>query len=173
MSSVEARVHLDLERRQVPFSWRYFDGESVHLTTLIPGFAPEFTLREYKIVILVVGNFWGTLPGILDVNALAQAALEADGWKVVTLFENEVVENVARALDSKAPELVAPAFRGKPRPNPYGNVDLMKTRRENLRGQGLRRRKFETKGTERDATRRKPRRRSGGDGNRLRRRRTQ
>jgi len=142
MSQVEAMVHLELERRNVPFSWRYFDGDSVNMRTLMPDFAPEFTLREYKLVILIIGSFWGTLPGVLDVNALATSLLEFDGWNVVTLYETEIRQNVGRALDLKAPMLTNPAIKGPRRPNPYGNVDLMKTRRENLRQQALSRQQF-------------------------------
>src|SRR5690606_35314459 len=82
MSSTEARVHLWLEYRQVPFSWRWFDGYSPNLSYLMPDFHPEFTLKEYKVVILVIGTFWGTVPGILDRNALAQVLLEEEGWTV-------------------------------------------------------------------------------------------
>lgn len=132
MSSVEAMVHLELERREVPFSWRYFDGESALLSELMPDFTPEFTLREYKAVILVIGLFWGTLPGVLDKNALCKVLLEAEGWTVVTLFEQDIRSDVAGALDRALPQLKNPAIKGKPRPNPYGQVDLMAARRQQI-----------------------------------------
>lgn len=142
MSSIEAMVHLELERRQVPFSWRYFDGEAVHFKTLMPSFAPEFTLREYKTVILILGEFWGNLPGVLDSNALAATLLEADGWKVVTLWEADIRRDVEALIDKEVPALVGPVIKGDPRPNPYGKVDLMSQRRANLQGQSLARAKF-------------------------------
>jgi len=166
MSTIEAMVHLDLERRQVPFSWRYFDGEAVHFKTLMPSFAPEFTLREYKVVILIIGDFWGTLPGVLDSNALAMTLLEADGWKVVTFYEADIRRGVKELIDKELPELVGPVIRGEPRPNPYGNVDLMATRRANLSGQALARARFALEpsspsgGTGSESGRRRRRRRS-------------
>jgi len=169
MSEPEAMVHLELERRKIPFTWRYFDGESLGITFTMPDFAPEFTLREYKTVILIIGEFWGELPGIMDKNALATAILEAEGWKVAWFFEMDIRAGVSALIDKELPELVKPAFTGKPRDNPYGIPDLMKRRREQLRGQGLRRAKFESKGSERDSRRRKRRFVSGSDGSRRRR----
>lgn len=169
MSEPEAMVHLELERREVPFTWRYFDGESLGITFTMPDFAPEFTLREYKIVILIIGEFWGELPGIMDKNALATAILESEGWKVAWFFEMDIRAGVSALVDRDLPELKAPAFKGKPRDNPFGIPDLMKRRREQLRGQGLRRAKFESKGSERVAGRRKRRASSGSDGSRRRR----
>lgn len=142
MSSIEAMVHLELERREVPFSWRYFDGDAIHFKALMPSFAPEFTLREYRVVILIIGNFFGALPGVIDSNSLAASLLEADGWKVVILFEGDIRKDVKALIDKELPQLVSPTVKGEPRPNPYGNVDLMKGRREALRGQALARAKF-------------------------------
>lgn len=168
MSEPEAMVHLELERRGVPFSWRYFDGESPSLSFLMPDYAPEFTLREYKVVILIIGIFWGTLPGIIDRNALAQALLESEGWKVVTLFEQDIRNGVGTLFDAEMPQLKNPTIRGKPRPNPWGIPDFMARRRQQLRGQGLGRAKFATKGSSRDSSRRRNRSRSGSDSGRRR-----
>lgn len=170
MSEPEAMVHLELERRTIPFSWRYFDGESIGLSFVMPDFAPEFTLREYKTVILVIGLFWGEIPGIMDKNALATAILEGEGWKVVWFFEPDIRAGVSELFDKQLPELRQPTFRGKPRPNPYGIPDFMARRRAQLRGQGLRRAKFGTGGGTRDSARR--RRRSFGSSDSGRRRRS-
>jgi very-short-patch-repair endonuclease len=167
MSEIEAMVHLELERRKVPFSWRYFDGESLHLKTLMPDFTPEFTLRELRVVVLIAGNFFGTLPGILDMNALAQVLLEEDGWTVLTLFEDEIRADPSRALD-QVPALINPTVQGGPRPNPYGIPDFMQKRRQQLRSQGLLRGRFALdKGSTRSG-RRRIRRRLRGDSGRTR-----
>jgi len=142
MSATEARVHLELERLGVPFSWRFFDGESVTLTYLIPDFTPEFTLKEYKSVIIVVGGFFGTLPGILDKNALAAVALEEDGWKVAFLNEDEIIEDVTAALKRQLPEVAAARTKGPIRTNPYGQPNFMAKRRAQLAGQALEKSKF-------------------------------
>lgn len=142
MSEVEAMVHLELERRQVPFSWRFFDGESVQLQYLMPDFHPEFTLREYKVAILILGGFFGTLPGVLDKNALASVLLEEDGWTVVLGHEQEIRENVVQFIDTNLPMLVTPTILGRKRDNPYGTPDFMAQRRAQLAGQGLLRAKF-------------------------------
>src|SRR5688572_19288549 len=144
MSEVEAMVHLELEKRGVPFSWRYFDAIELapNLALLMPDFAPEFTLKEYKYVILIIGEFFGTLPTVLDRNAFGQVLLEADGWTVAVLFEDEIRDDVGKALDSKLPLLAAAAIKGPVRPNPYGTPDFMAKRREQLRGQALQRAMF-------------------------------
>ena len=142
MSSIEAMVHLELERRRIPFSWRFFDGVSPQRELLMPDFHPEFTLREYNIVILVIGEFWGTLPGVLDRNSLAAVLLEADGWKVVLWQEADIRAGVAELMDRDLPVLRHPAVTGATRPNPYGRPTFMDDRRNNLQGQGLLRRSF-------------------------------
>jgi len=75
MSEPEARVFLFLKGLGVPFSWRQFDGKAYapQFSEFMPSFVPEFTLTEYRIVILTIGSYWGTLPGILDNNGLAAA----------------------------------------------------------------------------------------------------
>lgn len=144
MSEVEAMVDLELLRRQIPFSWRYFDApeDAPNLTLMMPDFAPEFTLKEYKYVILIVGAFFGTLPSVLDRNAFGQVLLEADGWTVAVLFEDEIRADVAKALDSQLPNLASAPIKGPERPNPFGTPDFMARRREQLQGQALARSKF-------------------------------
>jgi len=143
MSDVEARVYLWLWRQNVPFSWRYFDGEAPNFQELLPGFTPEFTLSEYKLVILILGMYYGQLPGVLDKNALAQATLEYDGWKVVVLWEMDVVRDVNQTMTFAVPELVHPAITGPPKANPLGiTPDYVSARRTRLSGVQLRKRKF-------------------------------
>lgn len=117
MSSLEARVHLFLEGLGVPFSWRKFDGQALapNLMWLMPTFIPEFTLTEYKVVILLIGTYWGTVPGVLDTNGLAAVLLEADGWTVVVLWEQEVLNDLSGTIFKKAPALQTAAIRGGPK----------------------------------------------------------
>lgn len=133
MSSIEAMIYLVLRDKKVPFMWRYFDGDSPSIKALMPEFAPEFTLSEYKTVILIIGNFWGTLPGLIDKNALAQALLEHDGWKVLTLYENDIRLNPTKALTDKMPELANPAIQGVEKLNPFGADKLLAERLTKLR----------------------------------------
>lgn len=139
MSEVEAMVHLELEKRGVPFSWRYFNAFDIapNLALLMPDFAPEFTLREYKYAILIIGEFFGTLPTVLDRNAFGQVLLEEDGWTVAILFEQEIRNDVGKAIDEKLPLLVGAAIKGPQVPNPYGTPDFMAKRRLQLQGQAL------------------------------------
>lgn len=130
MSDPEAMVHLELERREVPFSWRYFDAsldEAPHVKELIPDFAPEFTLREYRIVIMVETAFFASLPGVLDRSALAAALLEEDGWKAVILWEADIRKDVEGLLSRTFPALRNPTIKGKPKPNPYGKPSTLFT----------------------------------------------
>lgn len=152
MSAPEAMVHLELETRDVPFSWRHFDGEAPHLTMLLPDYHPEFTLREYKLVIVVQGNFWGILPGVIDREALASALLEADGWRMVVLTENDIRGDINGTFARQLPELIEPVVKGEHRPNPFGVPAYMEERRIMLRAAAAARRKFALEGGGRDRT---------------------
>lgn len=146
MSDVEAMVHLELERRRIPFSWRWFDGDAVNLRYYLPDFHPEFTLAEHKLVIVVLGGFFGTLPDVLDRTALAEVALAADGWKLITLFDHEIRAQGARRLLDGIRELNPQKAVGPPRVPPYGPGNLMERLRRHLSGLALLRMKF-LKGT--------------------------
>lgn len=149
MASAEAMVHLELERRHIPFSWRYFDGDSPWLKELIPDFAPEFTLREQRLVIIVVGAYFGTLPGVLDRTALAQAALEEDGWKVVSLFAYDIERDGANiTLNRHVPELIQPVATGEPRKSPYDPPTYFEELRKRISALALRRARFALKNEE-------------------------
>ena len=125
MSSIEAMVHLALEEHRIPFSWRLFDGDSPNFTQLMAnqGYQPEFTLREYRTVIMVQGSFFGSLPGVLDNIALAQVLLQADLWRVVVLWEADIRTLGAWDLLAKAIPALG-SITGPPRANPY-QPDLM------------------------------------------------
>lgn len=167
-------VHLELERRHIPFSWRYFDAESPLLKELLPDFHPDFTLREYRIVINVSGGFWGNLPGVLDRIAIAKTLLEAEGWKFVNFFEADIRSGVGELIDKELPQLRVPDVTGEFRPNPYGTAPFkrfMEWRKLQLKAAAARRRVFKTEGPTggssiADAGRRRANRRR----NRLRRR---
>ena len=154
MSQPEAMIKLDLERRKVPFSWRYFDGVSPQLTELMPGYHPEFTLTEYKVVIILLGNFFGFLPGPLDTVALAQTLLELDGWKVKVFVEDDVRKDISGLIDRELPELINGIYRGKEKIGPYGRPDLLAERRNQLRELGASRAKRLRGGAEREPGRR-------------------
>lgn len=180
MSDPEAMVHLELERRRVPFSWRYFDGEAINTKYLMPDFHPEFTLREYKTAIIVLGGFFGQLPDVLDRTALASVLMQEDGWKLVIFYEHEIRAGVAELINRQLPELVSPAITGMHRPNPFGVPDFMLERRQRLSGFALTRaifqpRKVSTSGTRKrrfvvrrdsDSGRRRPGRRRAPGGER-------
>lgn len=137
MSVPEAKVYQELERRNIPFSWRFFDGDALNTQYLIPDWHPEFTLREYKICITVLGGFFGQLPGVLDRIALASVLLAEDGWKLAILYEQDINNGVAAALDKELPELVAPAIQGPLRPRPFGVPDYLEKLRQRMRGFAL------------------------------------
>ena len=124
MPSTDARVYLELTRRQIPFSYRYFNFVDPYIQQLLPGWAPEFTLRDFKIVILVKGTFFGNIPGVLIKDVLAQVILEQAGWKVLTWWEYDIVTNID-ALFQKEPALANPPKHGGQYTNPYGIQDVM------------------------------------------------
>lgn len=131
MSGIEARVYIELENHNIPFSWRYFDGASPTFTELLgtSGYQPEFTILELKTIVLVQGSFWGTLSGTLDRVALAAAAFQLDGWNVVTLWETDILAFGAwNLLVSNVPGIAT--LRGPKRPNPY---DTPETRAQRIR----------------------------------------
>lgn len=149
MSETEARIFIFLRGLGVPFSWRQFDGkaQAPQFSEFMPSFVPEFTLTEYKIVILTIGSYWGTLPGILDNNGLAAAFLEADGWKVALIWEQEIRNDVAKAILDKLPELKASTIRGGPKnfPESYDKTYLDRIR-QFARANAFKRRKYFTEG---------------------------
>lgn len=139
MSSDEARVTLELYNRNVPFTYRWFDdgGTAPTVHKLIPDFAPEFTMSEYKTVIMVQGTFWGTLTGVLDQEALAKVLLEHDGWKCIILFDVDIVHNLKSTLDKEFPASVHPLITGGEKPSPFAPPHWMFTRRQFLRGMSM------------------------------------
>lgn len=148
-SSDDARVQLELENRYIPFSYRYFDGDAPTLKKLIPAYEPEFTLKEYKVVIIIVGSFFGALPGALDQAALAKVLLEQDGWTQVAWYENELKSlGVAALMQRDLPQLSTPMFQGPERPSPVGHPLTMETRRSWLRGLALLRKLYGPKTVE-------------------------
>lgn len=169
MSSDDARVTLELYNRNVPFSYRYFDGVAPSLQKLIPDFAPEFTLSDYKTVIMVQGSFWGTLTGVLDKTALAKALLEHDGWKVIILFEADILHNLKETLDNEFPASVHPLITGGEKPSPFAPPHWMFTRRQFLQGLALLKKKFNQE-VDTNVVRRRRRHIAGttSDGNRRR-----
>jgi len=144
MSRPEARVHLWLEEHHIPFSWRYFDVPSMAPTLqfLMPDFHPEFTLSQYKTVIVTLGTYFSTLPGVLDRTSLGQAMLEEDGWKVVQLWENDIEANVGDAILREMPELRAPAHTGPPVAHPFAFPTYLIRRRAFAAANNMRRKKF-------------------------------
>lgn len=136
MSLAEGLVYQALQQKGVPFSYRWFDGNAPTVKELVKGWAPEFTLTEYKRVITVIGGFYGTLPDVVNQAALAQVALEMDGWKLVYLFEADVrTQGATAALETAMPELRNPTVHGEVRFGPYGMPDLMSKLREIRRSQ--------------------------------------
>jgi hypothetical protein len=144
MSSVEARVHLALEQHHIPFTWRYFDAKDLapHIAQLMPDFAPEFTLREYKTVIMIQGGYFGSLPGVLDKVALAEVLLEADGWTVAILYEQDILNDIQGTLAKALPWFNNPPITGPPRKPPIGTPDFMSKRRQALSEWALHRGKY-------------------------------
>lgn len=124
MPSTDARVYLELLRRQIPFSYRYFNHVDPYIQQLLPGWAPEFTLKDFKLIILVKGTFFGNIPGVLMKDILAKVILEQAGWKVLTWFEFDIVSNI-NALFDKEPVLRSPPKRGGQYTNPFGIPDVM------------------------------------------------
>lgn len=126
MSWPDAIVRRELEIRRIPFSYRYFKPEWCPiLKVLLPDYHPEFTLPDYKIVILVMGQFWGTLPGIIDRDALGKVALESQGWKVVVWHELDIRQRVLQLFSRDLPMLDDPQITGEMIPNPYPLPDFI------------------------------------------------
>lgn len=121
MSEPEARVYLFLVGLGVPFSWRYFDGDAIapnFVTYVKPYYVPEFTLTEYKVVIMVTSQYWGglsssSLPGIVHMDSFAAAALEEDGWKVAMLNDFEIKNDVQKAVFNALPGVSFGSIKGE------------------------------------------------------------
>lgn len=127
MSLPDALVHMELERQNLPFSYRYFKTEwcpgLVELFREQPNpWTPEFTLPQYKTVIIIIGFYFGSIPGIIDANALGKVFLESQGWKVVIWFQNEIEGSPGPTglLARDLPNLLKGKIHGPPIANPYG-----------------------------------------------------
>jgi hypothetical protein len=146
MSEPEARVYLYLVSLGVPFSWRNFDGDSLapsFATIAKPFITPEFTLTEYKVVIMVLGQYWGGLPAVVNTVSLAEVTLEADGWKVATLLEDEIKRDVERAIFDKLPGVNLGSIKGEPKTQVTSyDKFYVQRRKEYARAAGFQRRKF-------------------------------
>lgn len=143
MSAVDARIAEYLLEIGVRFAYDYFDQQgqppAQHMKQLIPNFAPPFTLPDYRVVILVQSDFWGTLPGVINQNALAEVLLHADGWKAVTWTAAEItgLPGVAGLFSRDLTEVVDGVAKGAEIPSPYGRPNTWNRRRRILRGLGL------------------------------------
>lgn len=124
MPSTDARVFLELQHRRIPFAYRYFNAVNPYIKQLIPDWAPEFTLRDLKIVIIVQGAFFGNIPGVIQKNVLAKTILETEGWKVLFWFEYDIVSRLNQLFEQE-PKLANPPVHGGEYTNPYGIVDIM------------------------------------------------
>lgn len=174
-SQPDARVQLELEARHISFAYRYFNAAAPITHKLIPDFNPEFTLPDYKIVIMVQGSgFFGTLPGAIDKSALASVLLQKDGWQSVIWTEDAIRQDgVATLMDQDLPQLRNASLQGPEIPSPFGHPLTMETRRAYLRGLALLRAIFTPKTVEgatnvRPRTRRKYLRGSDSDSSRYR-----
>jgi len=69
--------------------------------------------------------------------------LEADGWKVALLWEQEIRNDVAKAILDKLPQLGVPTIKGGPKnfPEDYDKT-YMERRREQIRSVNFSKRKF-------------------------------
>lgn len=149
-SNPESRVQLELEARHIAFAYRYFQGDAPTVHKLIPDFNPEFTLPDYKVVIMIQGRgFFGTLPGVIDKSALAQVLLQHDGWQSVIWSEDAIRQDgVASLMDHELPQLRNAVLQGPEIVSPYGHPLTMETRRLYLRGLALLRAIFSPKAVE-------------------------
>ena len=143
MSSIDARIAEYLLEIGVAFAYDYFDQAggpaAPHMKVLLPNFAPPFTLPDYRVVIMVQSDFWGSLPGVINQNALAEALLQTDGWKAVVWTSAEIqgFPGVASLFQRDLPEVVTGPFKGQEVPSPYGRPNTWNRRRSILRGLGL------------------------------------
>jgi len=124
MPSTDARVYIGLTQRRIPFSYRYFNAFNPYIKQLLPGWAPEFTLRDFKIVITVKGAFFGNIPAVIQNDVLAKVILEQDGWKVYTWHEVDIVQDIDKLFGS-VPQLRNPPKTGGEYRNPFGQPDVM------------------------------------------------
>jgi len=124
LPSTDVRVWLELTHRRIPFSYRWFNFDNPYIRQLLPGWAPEFTLRDLKVVILVYGTFFGQIPGVLQQDILAKVILEQAGWKVLTWWEYDI-ESRLDDLFNQEPRLAHPSVTGGMYSSPYGIPDLM------------------------------------------------
>lgn len=117
--STDARVMIRLNQLGVPYSYRYFNADNAYIKELLPGWAPEFTLKDYKLVILVIGTFFGQIPAVISQNSLGKVILEQAGWKVLEWHQVDI-ESRLDFLFAQAPNGLGIArIKGPPYRNPF------------------------------------------------------
>lgn len=130
MNYPESIVQDYLIRKGVPFIWHGFQGDAVNFLALMPGYAPTFTLPDYKIALFVIHPFFGNIPTVLDQAALALTLLQVDGWTSIALYDTDIMSGeIAQVIERQVPALRSPAKLGPEIPNPYGDVAVLAKKR--------------------------------------------
>jgi G:T-mismatch repair DNA endonuclease (very short patch repair protein) len=106
----EKMVFAELAGRGVTFFFAPYWGDMPFTEDVYEHYRPDFVLPEYRIVIEVYGTYWHTLPGASDRDARKAAMYESAGYHYYQLWDSEIYDNVAEAVD-RIPELVDPAIR--------------------------------------------------------------
>lgn len=99
----EKRLFNALADLKVGFYFAYYMGD-LPFTENKEKYRPDFVLPDYRIIIEVVGNYWHTREGSYVRDYQRALLLEAAGYKVYTLLEEDLAENALNAI-RKIPEL--------------------------------------------------------------------
>lgn len=93
---------------------------------MIPDYSPEFVLPYEKIAIILLGNYIGNIPSIIDRNALAYAILKQEHWTVVIWHENDILQvGVGNLFAKDLPALANAKMHGTEIVSPYGLPTFM------------------------------------------------
>lgn len=120
---VDAYMWIALTQRGVPFYYRWFSENVAFIRELLPDWAPEFTIPARKTVIVILGEFYGNIPSIIDTTALAKAILDQNGWTTYIVLESTILaRGVDRVVDTFT---TIRGATGGPLKQPFGLPDVM------------------------------------------------
>lgn len=107
----EKMVFSELAKRGISFFFGGYWGDVPFTEDVYEHYRPDFVLPEYRIVIEVYGYYWHHVPGAAERDARKAIMYTASGYRYVWLWDYEIYDGVAAAINAKIPELRTPPIK--------------------------------------------------------------
>lgn len=97
-SSIEKMVMAELDRRGIYFIYRAQTNELGGFVD--PSWEADFLVPHHRIWIEVQGEYWHSLPGQIETDALRAASIEAAGWRPLFWWEGDIRTRLHELMDA-------------------------------------------------------------------------